>query len=73
MTGTLLLDKTFAHVLFDSGASHSFVTFEFAKKFSRDPCEMDHVSCTTKPGGSALKANVIYIEIVFLMLVERIF
>ena len=34
--GTWLLDKTYAHVLFDFGASHSFVTSEFTKKLSRD-------------------------------------
>ena len=60
MLGTFLLEKTYAHVLFDSSASHSFVTPEFAKKLSRYPFKMEHVLCVNTLVGSVLCTNVIF-------------
>ena len=60
MTGALLLDKTYAHVRFDSKASHSFVTSEFAKKLSRNSSKLDHILCVATPRGSVLQTKVIY-------------
>ena len=39
--GTLLVKHLYAHVLFDSGATHSFVNPIFAKKLASKPNEMD--------------------------------
>jgi len=57
--GTLLLNKTHAYVLFDYGASHSFVTFEFTKKLPKDPSKMDNVLCVTTPVGSMMQTDII--------------
>jgi len=60
MIGMLLLEKTYAHFLFDSGASHSFATSKFAKKLSRDLSKMDYVLFVTTLVGSMLQTDVIY-------------
>ena len=41
VSGTLLINNPYAHVLFDSGATHSFVNPIFAKKLASKPNEID--------------------------------
>jgi len=40
VSGTLLIKHLYAHILFDSGATHSFVNPSFAKKRASKPSEM---------------------------------
>ena len=41
MLGTLLVNHLYAHILFDSEATHSFANSEFAKKLASKPDVMD--------------------------------
>jgi len=41
VSGTLLIKHLYAHVLFDSGTTHSFVNPAFAKKLASKRSEMD--------------------------------
>ena len=59
MSGTLLLNNIYAHVLLDFGASYPFVTLEFTKKLFRDSSKMDHVLCMITLFGYILHTNVI--------------
>ena len=41
VSGTLLIKHLYAHVLFDAGATHSFVNPAFAKVLASKPSEMN--------------------------------
>ena len=49
VSGTLLIKHLYADVLFDSGATHSFVNTAFAKKLASKPSEMDVQLYVTTP------------------------
>jgi hypothetical protein len=51
--GTFLVHSTPAKVLFDSGASHSFVTEPFVKKSKMTPTLMDRLMLVQIPGSTA--------------------
>ena len=58
--GTLLINHLYTHVLFDSGAAHSFVNHIFAKKLASKPNEMDVQLHVTTPLGSTYYTDVIF-------------
>jgi len=59
VTGTFPILSENAHVLFDGGASHSFISHEFVKKLGLEPTEV--VECSfTVPSGETVPCNVIY-------------
>jgi len=60
VTGTILVSNLYAHVLFDSGAIHSFVNPEFAKKLSDKPNEMDILLHVSTLLGSIYRTNVVF-------------
>ena len=60
VSGTLLINHFYAHVLFDSGATHSFVNPVFAKKLASRPDEMDVQLYVTTPLGPTYYTDVIY-------------
>ena len=49
--GTLLVDKLKARVLFDSGATHSFISSYFAKTLARDKVLMKNPLAIGIPTG----------------------
>src|SRR5664279_3586888 len=51
--GTFLVNSVPAHVLFDSGASHSFVTQDFVKKSHLNPTLMKRLMVVQIPGSQA--------------------
>ena len=56
----MLLDKIYLHVLFESNASHCFVSPEFIEKLSGDPSKMDHVLCV-----NTLVASIPHTDVIF--------
>src|SRR5664279_4825059 len=51
--GTFLVNSVPAHVLFDSGASHSFVTQDFVKKSHMNPTMMKRLMILQIPGSQS--------------------
>ena len=60
VSGTLLINHFCAHVLFDSGATHSCVNPVFAKKLASSPDEMDVQFYVSTPLGPTYYTDVIY-------------
>jgi len=60
VSGTLLIKHLYAHVLFDSGATHSFVNPVFVKKLTNKPSEMDVQLYVTTPLGSTHYTDVVF-------------
>ncbi|XP_019082522.1 PREDICTED: uncharacterized protein LOC109125385 [Camelina sativa] len=60
--GTLLVGGNPTHVLFDSGASNSFVTPEVADKF-RDLCEEEEVNINVYTAGYNLPVNPLVMQL----------
>jgi len=60
VSGTLLIKHLYAHVLFDSGSTHSFVNPIFAKKLASRPDEMDVQLYVTTPLGPTYYTDVIF-------------
>jgi predicted aspartyl protease len=54
--GTFLVNSNSATVLFDSGASHSFIAYTFIKKHGIPVCVMKKPMLVNSPGGE-MKAN----------------
>ena len=54
--GTFLVNSNSAIVLFDSGASHSFIAYTFIKKHGIPVCVMKKPMLVNSPGGE-MKAN----------------
>ena len=57
--GMLLVNSAPASVLFDSGASHSFITAEYVAKYSIPMCTMPKPMFVSSPGGG-MKTAYIY-------------
>jgi len=60
VSGTLLINHLYTHVLFDSRATHSFLNPIFAKKFASKPDEMDVQLYVTTPLGSTDYTDIIF-------------
>ena len=60
MSSTLLVDHLYACVLFDFGATHSFVNPELAKKLAGKPDEMDKQLYVPTPLGSVYYTDIIF-------------
>ena len=58
VTGTLLVDKMKARVLFDSGATHSFISPYFAKTLARDKVLMKSPLAIDIPAGENRRSQV---------------
>ena len=56
MIGTFPVNSNLATVLFDSGASHSFIAYTFIKKHGIPVCVMKKPMLVNSPGGE-MKAN----------------
>ncbi|XP_077249297.1 uncharacterized protein LOC143888768 [Tasmannia lanceolata] len=57
VSGTLSVASSYAYMLFDSGATHSFVTSSYAMLHSLPIMPMNHDLCVSTPVGSDLVAN----------------
>ena len=60
VSGTLLINHLYAHVLFDSGATHSFVNPAFAKELASKPSEMNVQLYVTTPFGSTHYTDLVF-------------
>ena len=60
VSGTLLIKRLYAHVLFDSRATNSFVNPAFAKKVASKPSEMNVQLYVTTPLGSTYYTDVVF-------------
>ena len=60
VSGTLLINHLCAHVLFNSGATHSFVNPSFAKKLASKHSEMDVKLYVTTPLGSTYYTDLVF-------------
>jgi len=60
ISDTVLIQHLYTHVLFDSGATHSFVNPVFAKKLASKPNEMDVPLYVTTPLGSTYYTDVVF-------------
>ena len=58
--GTLLVNHLCVQILFDSGATHSFIKSKLAEKLTCDPEEIDVQLCITTPVGSVYYTNTIF-------------
>jgi hypothetical protein len=62
--GTFLVNSIRAKVLFDSGASHSFITKHFVKKGKLEPIMMTRAMLVQIPGSvMKIKDNCVYVPI----------
>ena len=57
VTGQLSVANHDAHVLFDSGASHSFASCSFAKKLDQATDRIEQTFRTTLPSGEVLLSD----------------
>ncbi|XP_077228493.1 uncharacterized protein LOC143861449 [Tasmannia lanceolata] len=57
VSGTLIVASSYAYVLFDSGATHSFVSSSYAMLHSLPVMPMNYDLCVSTPVGSDLVAN----------------
>ncbi|XP_056688342.1 uncharacterized protein [Spinacia oleracea] len=60
ITGTFLIHSNLAYFLFDSGATHSFISSSFAKRLKLKPCSEFSSMSVTIPLGKSLACNVMY-------------
>ena len=60
VTGTLMINSVPASVLFDCGASHSFISRRFAKVVNVLPEYLKDDYCVSIPDGRTLVSNVVY-------------
>ena len=60
VTGTFLIDKLKARVLFDSGATHSFISPYFANKLARDKTLMKSPLTISTPMGEPVEVRYMY-------------
>ena len=61
VTGTFLLDNSYACILFDSGAEKSFVSHKFAHLLKQKPCALDNSFTVEMANGKTESTNCIYI------------
>ncbi|KAJ1379702.1 Zinc finger, CCHC-type [Sesbania bispinosa] len=59
-TGILPICSRDAHVLFDLGATHSFVSLSFATQLGKSPSSLDETLAVTTPVGEILLADCVY-------------
>jgi len=60
VSSTLLVKHLYAHVLFDSGATHSFINPNFARKLASKPSEMNAQLYVTTRLGSTYHADLVF-------------
>ncbi|XP_056688567.1 uncharacterized protein [Spinacia oleracea] len=60
ITGAFSIHSSPAHVLFDSGASHSFISPSFAKRLKLKPCYDFHAMSIALPIGEIVKCRTLY-------------
>ena len=60
VTSTLLVDKLKARVLFDSGATHSFISPYFAKTLARDKVIMKSPLAIGIPAGRTIEVKYVF-------------
>ena len=60
MTSILSIDSRDARVLFDSGATHSFISPFFATALGKDPSPLGELLTVATPMGHSLLANSVY-------------
>ena len=60
VTGTLLVDKLKARVLFDSGATHSFISPYFAKTLARDKVIMKSPLAIGIPARKTIEVKYVF-------------
>ena len=60
VTGTFLIDKLKARVLFDSGATHSFISPYFSHKLARDKTLMKSPLTISTPVGEPVEVRYMY-------------
>ena len=61
VTGTFLLDNSYAFILFDSGAEKSFVSHKFAHLLKQKPCALDNSFRVEMANGKTESTNCIYL------------
>ncbi|KAJ1430370.1 Aspartic peptidase domain superfamily [Sesbania bispinosa] len=64
VTGILSICSRDAHVLFDPGATHSFVSLSFASQPGKSPSYLDETLAVTTPVGEILLADCVYLSCV---------
>ena len=60
VSGTLLIKHLYAHVLFDSSATHSFVNHAFVKERASKSSEMNVQLYVTTPLGSTYYTDLVF-------------
>ncbi|KAJ1431582.1 Retrotransposon gag domain [Sesbania bispinosa] len=60
VAGILCICSRDAHVLFDPGATHSFVSLSFATQLGKSPSSLDETLAVTTPVGEILLADCVY-------------
>ena len=60
MSGTLLVNQLYAHILFDSDATYSFVNSVFVRKLVSKPGELHRQHYETSPLGTIYHIDLIF-------------
>lgn len=60
ITGTFPVNSVPAYVLFDSGASHSFISTAFSRSLNAKPCSEFSAMSVTIPNGKSILCDVMY-------------
>nr|GFC85966.1 reverse transcriptase domain-containing protein [Tanacetum cinerariifolium] len=60
ITGTLFIYGHAVFVLFDTGATHSVISFVFASRVTTTPTLLDHVLCISMPMQDSVRINHVY-------------
>ncbi|XP_057249989.1 uncharacterized protein LOC125496578 [Beta vulgaris subsp. vulgaris] len=60
ITGTFPVNSVPAYVLFDSGASHSFISTAFSRSLNAKPCSEFSAMSVTIPNGESILCDVMY-------------
>ncbi|XP_038982120.1 uncharacterized protein LOC120110623 [Phoenix dactylifera] len=62
VTGTLLVSSTYAYVLFDSGATHSFISSSYVHKCDLHYSSLERKLCISTPAGGTMTVSQICIS-----------
>ena len=60
VTGNISIHSSLIHVLFDTGASHSFISITMYKNLHLDPRELNLEFCISLPTGNIIPCQTIY-------------
>nr|GFC24415.1 hypothetical protein [Tanacetum cinerariifolium] len=60
ITGTLFIYGHVVFVLFDTGATHSVISFAFASRITTTPTLLDHVLCISTPMQDSVRITYVY-------------